>query len=242
MRALAGITLLILGALGAYAQQPHSGFGSVIFPGRGSGTINRNVSGFGSIIFPGTPQATQPGNRFSVTDLGFAHRLGNTVSGFPQSGDRGRRGRGTTYVPYAYPVYVGGYGYGYGYDQQQQQPNVVVVYPQAQPPVVINQNYVDPAHPSVQEIPQEQPEETIKSYVVPSRQPESNTAPDPGSYYLIAFKDNSIYSAVAYWVDGDTLHYFTAGNIHNQVSLALVDVPLTERLNKERRVDVRLSK
>jgi hypothetical protein len=43
-----------------------------------------------------------------------------------------------------------------------------------------------------------------------------------------------------YWVDGDTLHYLTAGNVHNQVSLSLVDRPFTERLNKEAGVEVNL--
>jgi hypothetical protein len=50
---------------------------------------------------------------------------------------------------------------------------------------------------------------------------------------LIALKDHTIYSAIAYWVDGSTLHYFTSGNTHNQVSLPLVDRDLTQRLNRE---------
>jgi len=45
---------------------------------------------------------------------------------------------------------------------------------------------------------------------------------------------------VAYWVDGDTLHYFLPGNTHNQVSLALVDRDLTQRLNRESGVEVHL--
>ena len=59
-------------------------------------------------------------------------------------------------------------------------------------------------------------------------------------HYLIAFKDHTIYSAVAYWVQGDTLHYFTDGNTHNQVSLALVDRDLTAKLNKDSGVEVKL--
>jgi hypothetical protein len=43
-------------------------------------------------------------------------------------------------------------------------------------------------------------------------------------------------------VEGDTLHYFTEGNVHNQVSISLVDRQLTEQLNRERNVDVRLPK
>ncbi|HUE22893.1 MAG TPA: hypothetical protein VMQ86_14500, partial [Bryobacteraceae bacterium] len=61
-----------------------------------------------------------------------------------------------------------------------------------------------------------------------------------GGYYLIAFKDHTIYSAVAYYAEGDTLHYFTSGNVHNQVSLSLVDRQLTEQLNRDRNVTVRL--
>jgi endonuclease YncB( thermonuclease family) len=63
--------------------------------------------------------------------------------------------------------------------------------------------------------------------------------PEPETY-LIAFKDRTIYSAVAFWVDGDTLHYFTSGNMHNQASLSLVDKELTQRLNKELGIDLRL--
>jgi hypothetical protein len=45
---------------------------------------------------------------------------------------------------------------------------------------------------------------------------------------------------VAYWVDGDTLHYFTSANTHNQASVSLVDRDLTERLNKESGLEVKL--
>jgi endonuclease YncB( thermonuclease family) len=58
--------------------------------------------------------------------------------------------------------------------------------------------------------------------------------------YGYPVKDHTIYSAVAYWVDGDTLHYFTSGNTHNQASLSLIDRDLTERLNKESGLDVSL--
>jgi hypothetical protein len=41
-------------------------------------------------------------------------------------------------------------------------------------------------------------------------------------------------------VDGDTIHYFTTGNKHNQASLSLVDRDLTDRLNKETGYEVKL--
>jgi endonuclease YncB( thermonuclease family) len=66
-----------------------------------------------------------------------------------------------------------------------------------------------------------------------SEQPASADTGDTATHYLIAFKDHSIYSAVAYWVDGDTLHYFTTGSTHNQVSLSLVDRDLTRQLNAQ---------
>src|SRR4051794_24805159 len=86
-------------------------------PGARANTFGSR-SGFGSVVFPGVGHA--PGVPFSITDPSFASRLGATVSGSPGfSGAPIGRGqhRGPVYIPYAYPVYVGGYGY----DQQQQQ-------------------------------------------------------------------------------------------------------------------------
>src|ERR1035437_7326275 len=64
--------------------------------------------------------------------------------------------------------------------------------------------------------------------------------PADSTRYLLAFKDHTMYSAVAYWADGDTLHYFTTGNTHNQASLSLIDRELTERLNRELGIDFKL--
>ena len=248
MRTLAAVVVVLVLAAGAGLAQHHafgsvSGFGNILYPGTGHAPARPGVSGFGNVVWPGTGRPPQS-SPFSITDPTFARGLGNTVSGrvpYGGFGGGGRAGnsRGYVYVPYAYPVYMGGYD---GYTQQQQ-PNVTVVYPPQQPPVVINQSFGTTAQPYVQDV-QAQPAETadIKVYQAPARSAEETAAADvqPSSYYLIAFKDHSIYSAVAYWIDGDTLHYFTSGNTHNQVSLALVDRELTERLNRERKVDVRL--
>jgi hypothetical protein len=119
-----------------------------------------------------------------------------------------------------------------------------VVYPPPAPPVVINQTFG--GGPAQQAYPDEAGENDIGGisvYQAPTRSAEEMADAVPTApYYLIAFKDHSIYSAVAYWIDGETLHYFTSGNNHNQVSMALVDRELTERLNRERKVDVRLPK
>ena len=135
----------------------------------------------------------------------------------------------------AYPVYLGGY-YDSSYIapqappdyQEQQQPNITIVMPPPQTPVpVIINNYYPGA---TTDNPNAEPT---------APQAADDTASEP-SHYLIAYKDRTIYAAVAYWVEGDTLHYFTAGNTHNQVSLSLVDRDLTARLNKETGVEVKL--
>ena len=71
--------------------------------------------------------------------------------------------------------------------------------------------------------------------------PDAEEAPPPEpAHYYVALKDHHVYLAVAYWVQGDTLHYFLPGNTHNQVSLSLVDRDLMDRLNRESGVVVRL--
>jgi hypothetical protein len=244
MKTLASFCLALLLAGGLFAQHRSSygnasGFGNVVFPGTGHAPTKPGVSGFGNVVFPGTP-AGPPLNRFSITDPGFARGLGNTVSGRAPYNTQFHNGRRSNYVyvPYAFPVYAGGL-----YDAGTPQDQAPAAYGQPQQPVVINQYFgAGPAQPVVQEVGPEAPvaeSSNIRVYQAPSNNPEDAS---PSNYYLIAFKDHSIYSAIAYWIDGDTLHYFTAGNNHNQVSMALVDRPLTEQLNRERKVDVRLPK
>ncbi len=55
-------------------------------------------------------------------------------------------------------------------------------------------------------------------------------------YYMIAYRNRNVVTALAYWLDGDTLHYVTAENAHNQSSLALIDLEMTTRLNADREV------
>jgi hypothetical protein len=195
-----------------------------------------SVSGFGNVVFPGTGHAPT-----SITDPGFGARLGATVSGYPAytgvpvGGGRGRGNRPVVYVPYAagFPTY-------YGEPSEPQ----VTPYPQQQmapPPVVINQYFTsETARPVVREYAREYTDDGaggIRVYAPPASAP----APaDENPTYLIAFKDHTIYAALAYWVEGDTLHYVTNQNTHNQVSLDLVDRELSERLNRERTIDFKI--
>jgi hypothetical protein len=157
-----------------------------------------------------------------------------------------RAARRTTTTTYAYPVYVGGGSYEDSYAPEQasgqqpnQQPNVTVIMPPQQvTPVIINvgpggqYTTTSQRQPGIYDVPEQQ--------IVDPSDPSAAPAVEP-AHYLIAFKDHTIYVALAYWVDGDTLHYFTSGNTHNQVSLSLLDRTLTERLNKESGTNFKLS-
>jgi hypothetical protein len=58
--------------------------------------------------------------------------------------------------------------------------------------------------------------------------------------FLLAFTDETIRAAAAWWVDGDILHYVTPGGKQAQAPLAALDRALTERLNRERNLELRL--
>ena len=211
------------------------GFGSVVFPG--------GANSFGRVVFPGAGQLPVG----SITDTGFGSRLGATVSGL-NDGRRFRRFREPLVVPYAYPVYLGGYsdyngyaGYGNGYaGYGQDQPNITIINPAQQTPqVIINQNFIpERAAPVIHEYTEDS--SGVHVYEAPSRTPVENGPDETTDYYLIAFKDHSIYSAFAYWVEGDTLHYVTPQRVHNQASVTLVDRELTQKLNSERNLQVKL--
>jgi len=231
------LTLVLASGLSAQFRGPVTpyltgGTGSVVFPG-GTPANSPNVTrSFGSVVNPGgggqrlvVPNGVLPS--FARPANGRANR--STASGIS--------------LGYAYPVYIGGYNYSDAYPSaegapQQQQPNVTVIMPPQPPtPVIIN---VGPSGGQMVPLPEQQP--NIYQPLAPAQPPAAEPAApaDEQPHYLIAFKDHTIYSAIAYWVDGDTLHYFTAGNTHNQASVSLVDRELTNRLNKESGVEVKL--
>ncbi len=225
MRPLTCIPLALLVAGGLFGQYRTGapivtgGFGNAVFPA-GTPANSPNVQRF-------TPNAVFPGG-------GGPHLV------IPGQRPQRYTGTGGIAVPYAYPVYVGGSGYS-GYDDpyaqppvQQQQPNVTVVYPPQPAPVIVNQFGPGAARPAMAASDNTEPMGVYQ----PADQADNQT--ETTDHYLIALKDHTVYSVVAYWVDGDTLHYFTAGNVHNQASLSLVDRDLTSRLNKETGVTVKL--
>ena len=223
MRALSGFCIAFLFVGGMFAQY------------RGSATPYM-TGGFGSAVFPGGTAATSPGIVRFPTIAGHPGGGGPRLN-VPFSSGYGRwgsRGSGAFGYSYPYPVYVGGgyydsSGAGYGDPNAMapaQQP-MAAAPPQAPAaPIIINIGV-----PTAPPPPAGPPESSFQP--PPQQQPPEDTSAAEPAHYLIAFKDHTIYSVVAYWVDGSTLHYFTSGNVHNQASLSLVDRELTDRLNKE---------
>jgi hypothetical protein len=229
MRTLGGLCFTLVLASGLSAQFRGSvtptvtgSFGSVVFPGGTPATSPNVTRSFGSVVNPGGggPHLTVPGG---------------VVPSFARPSNGRSTRRTVPGAAYAYPVYVGGgyggYNYSDSYAPEQatpQQPNITVIMPpQPVTPVIINVGPGGSQYTTTSDRPQ--------GVYQPQLQPavEEPAPAEEAPHYLIAFKDHTIYSAIAYWVDGDTLHYFTSGNTHNQVSVSLVDRPLTERLNKE---------
>ena len=172
---------------------------------------------FGNVVFPAG----------AVRPSGMGPRQGL----WRQPSVPGPRRTGTVII-YGYPVYVGGY---------VDTTNPAEPAPQPQPDTPVNDSS-QPAPAVIQYFGSDDAQDpTTPTAAAEDSQPveEPASIAEP-SHYLIAFKDHSVYSAVAYWVDGDTLHYFTSGNTHNQVSVSLVDRDLTERLNKESGLEVKL--
>jgi hypothetical protein len=223
------------------ASAARSGFGRVLFPVTGQPPPNGFNSG--RVLFPGT--GGPPGSPLSITDTTFAGRLGTTVSGLNTGGYRRFRTPALV-VPYTYPIYGGGYpdpnGYGYGSGYAPADQPYGTNPPQQVPQIIINQNFIpEHATPVIHDY-TEDPSGGIHIYDAPGREPVDTSADDNTSFYLIAFKDHSIYSAFAYWVEGDTLHYVTPQRVHNQASLSLVDRELTEKLNRNHSMPVKLPK
>lgn len=232
-----GLTLLLASGLAAQFRGPVTpyltgGTGSVVFPGGTPATSPNVTRSFGSVVNPGG------GGQHLVVPNGVLPSFSR-----PANAKARRSTASGVGVGYAYPVYIGGYDYSEGYSPAEgappQQPNVTIIMPPQPPtPVIIN---VGPGGgQQMVPLPNQQP--NIYEPLAPSQPSaaEPSAPADETPHYLIAFKDHTIYSAIAYWVDGDTLHYFTAGNTHNQASVSLVDRELTNRLNKESGVEIKL--
>ena len=122
-----------------------------------------------------------------------------------------------------------------GYEQQQQQP------PQQQAPVVvINQHFApQPVRPAMSDYPQGSLPEPGQPEPEKRREAKSIDDEKP-TVYLIAMKDATIYSSLAYWVEDETVHYITTQHSHNRATIGLIDRELSMQLNRERGLEFKL--
>ena len=225
-----GILLLFVSA--AFAQR--GGGGS-----RGGGGGFRGGSGGG---FRGGSGFSRGGSGFSRGGSGFSRGFGGSGFGRGYGGSGFGRGygfRGSSRYAFGfgfglgYPYYGYGWGYpgyygSYDYYPYSYYPPAGYAYPPTyydSGPVVVNQNYGAPDPPP--------PVARTREYA-----PRQEASRDP--LYLIAFTDHRITAAIAYWVEGDTLHYVTREHEPKQVRLDDVDRAFSEQLNRDRRVEFRL--
>jgi hypothetical protein len=240
-------------------------FGSTVFPGG-----SQVAPVFGGAPIVGTRPVTGGinvgnGNFIPIVNGNRSNIRRNPNNNF-NNGRGFRSNSNATPFVFAYPVFVGG-GYDSSYDpnaygpgggpsgygpqqgmlppQQPQQPNVTVVFPpqQQQPPQQANPVMIQPGPDGQYTTAGPRPGPGATIYDAPQGDMAQGQGPEPSTdapRFLLAFKDRTIYSVIAYWTDGDTLHYFTPGNVHNQASLSLIDRELTERLNRELGIDFKL--
>jgi hypothetical protein len=224
MRLLA-LALVFTGS--AMIAQSPTGFGRLIYPS-GLPPNPRFGAGFGRLIYPGTggpPAARRPGGASlsTVAPPAVSHPYHGSAVIVPYPVFYG----GDYYGYDAPPAPVQGDGYDYGYTAQQ-----------PSPVMVLNQNFAPdgaPVGPGAY-YPGAYP------YVPPPDQSQA-AAPSPDTsqvLFFIAMKDHTIFPAVAYWVDGDTLNYVTNQGVRNRVSLDLVDLDFSKQLNQQRGVDFAL--
>jgi hypothetical protein len=69
---------------------------------------------------------------------------------------------------------------------------------------------------------------------------ENGLADDQPTIFLIALTDHTVLAAIAYWVDGDTLHWVSRDAKQNHLSLSLVDRDFSKQLNDQRHVEFKL--
>jgi len=224
--------VLVLGASIGWGQRvpAPSGFGRISNPGAFFGTTGG--AGFGRMIYPGT----------GAPVVGRNPRVpGSPLIAVPPNVAHGAHGFQNAV---AYPVFYGGSYYDYdappaptaGYSQSDYQ--VPGYEDLTQPPVVIINQYFKPdsANPVTRDysnapLPPPGPPPTAND------QAAAPSANEQQVMFLIAMKDHTIFPAVAYWVEGDTLNYITVQGAKNSVSLSLVDRDFSKQINQERKVE-----
>jgi hypothetical protein len=151
-----------------------------------------------------------------------------------------------SYYPYAYPYpynpycnpglyYCGPGYYGPGYYD----PNYVYggSADPPDPPSDSNQPYGDRNGPSPAPVNSYAAPRYARPQSLADRPPPAQPLASQPDYYLIAFKDRHIETAVTYSVDGDAIRWTTSDHQQREALLSDVDVDYSRELNLQRRVD-----
>ena len=235
MRFIPAAALLAVSFSIGWAQRAPdpSGFGRLSNPGAVSGTTGG--AGFGRLIYPGTgaPVAVRnprlPGSPLVAAPVPqVPHRPHGNAGAvpFPVFYGAGYYDYEAPPAPYSQDAAYQGPvpGYGNGYDQTPQPPVVIInqyFKPDTANPVMHDYSNAPLPAPGVQQ----------------SNNDQTSAAGDRQVMFLIALKDHTIFPAVAYWVEGETLNYITVQGARNSVSLDLVDRDFSKQINQERRVE-----
>jgi len=181
---------------------------------------------------------------------GFSHGGGGAVrsgaGGYRTGGYRYGGYRGYGYGRYGYPYYGLGWGaygwapYYYGWDNSAPYYDSSSYYGDSynggayeQPPVIVNQ-----VMPYGEPVPPPPPQPVVREYSGPPSPAQSvNYGP---VLYLFALKNNNILAAYTYWAEKGDLHYVNLDHQMKQIPLSSIDRDLTDRLNRERNLTVRL--
>jgi hypothetical protein len=200
----------------------------------------------GSPVATSTPPVGALGGPYA--SIGISRPLGGILPSHPPRNHHGPGGRGGSGYGYVGPIYyvpnASDFYSTYGYSTFDTPANPALYYTptaaappssQSSQPIIINQ-YFGSRSATTQTEDGSTTSESVNPVVNPG-----DPLGTPQKYYLIAYKDHSIYSALAYWLEGDTLHYVTTQNTHNQASLALIDLEQTAKLNADSNVPFSLT-
>ena len=145
-------------------------------------------------------------------------------------------GRPMPQRPGTRPIYVGGGYVGGGWVQQPQ-------YLQSQPVVIMNQQAAPPPAPILVMNPdykqETAPNPVLREYSAVST-PYANFQPSAPKVFLLALKDGTLRQAVAFWAEGDTLHYVQPDHKQDSVTFAKLDREASKRFNTERGIEIKL--
>jgi hypothetical protein len=260
-------TLALVLLLAATLEAQRGGFRGGGFRGggfRGGPGIGRGAGGYYGGGFRGPVMGRAPGGYYRGGHYGTGYRPGgySRIGGY--HGGYIRRPAHVGWPAYRYGRPYRGYGgigawygfgggwwgwpgYSYGYYGSPYwgpslvsspaapypyytEPVVVDTTPSSASPsvIIINQDYRAPASRASAQAPPENPS--------PAAEAPATRSP----VYLIASKNNVIWAADAYWMEGTTLHFIGVNKERRQIDLSQVDRELTEQLNAERRVSMRL--